>query len=459
MKLKYLKLGITLLVAMILAAAPFFWAMATPVQAATIPTFSIVSVNTDKTVTIQTFNFPAHLSFVVRMGPFGTLGIGGTVVATTDSGNGGSFTATYNIPAGLVGSPQIAIRMDSTWGGFFAYNWFFNHTSSSGTGTPIPSTGGFSGIPTFSIVSVVTDKTVTIQTNNYPAHFNFVVRMGAFGSLGLGGTVVGTTDSGNGGAFTATYNIPASLQGSSRIAIRMDSSSGGFFAFNWFWNNTTGSSSATPVPSTGTTGFPTFSIVSVVKDTSVTIQGTNFPAHLKFDVRMGPFGTLGVGGTVVATTDSGNGGSLTATYNIPASLKGSARIAIRMDSTTGGFFAFNWFWNNSTGTTSTDPLPSTGGDYSGFPTFTIASVVHNQKVTISGVNFPPNQSFTVRLGAFGSLGLGGEVVGTTSSGEGGALSATYNIPASLQGSTQIAIRMDSPQGFFAFNWFWNNTWP
>ena len=72
-------------------------------------------------------------------------------------------------------------------------------------------------------------------------------------------------------------------------------------------------------------------------------------------------------------------------------------------------------------------------------------------------NFPAGQTFTVRMGAYGTLAVGGIEVATTDSGDGGSFTATYNIPDSLKGSQRIAIRMDSPQGFFAFNWFWNNT--
>jgi hypothetical protein len=94
-----------------------------------IPTFSISSVVKDSTVTIATSNFPAGVVFTVRMGAYGTAGIGGTVITTTNSGSGGSFSATYNIPAGLVGAGRIAIRMEATTGGFFAYNWFWNSTA------------------------------------------------------------------------------------------------------------------------------------------------------------------------------------------------------------------------------------------------------------------------------------------------------------------------------------------
>ena len=84
-----------------------------PYQYQNIPTFSIVSVNPNSTVTVQAANFPAGQHFTVRMGLFGTLGINGIVVATTDSGGGGVFQATYTIPDGLKGQPMIAIRMDN----------------------------------------------------------------------------------------------------------------------------------------------------------------------------------------------------------------------------------------------------------------------------------------------------------------------------------------------------------
>jgi len=50
--------------------------------------------------------------------------------------------------------------------------------------------------------------------------------MGAYGTKAIDGEVVGTTNSGSGGSFDATYTIPDSLKGSARIAIRMDSPSG-----------------------------------------------------------------------------------------------------------------------------------------------------------------------------------------------------------------------------------------
>lgn len=232
---------------------------------------------------------------------------------------------------------------------------------------------GYSGYPTFSIQAVVRDQSVTIKTNNFPANDTFTVTMGKFGTLGIGGTVVTTTNSGQGGIFTVTYTIPAGLQGQAKIAIRLQSPTTGYYAYNWFYNNTTAhatvqvtntpgpsptpkptstpTATATPGPSPTPTvvyvGYPTFSIQSVVRDQSVTIRTNNLRPNDTFTVTMAPYGTLGIGGTVVATTSSGAGGTQTLTYDIPAGLKGSYRIAIRMYSATSGYYAYNWFYNNN----------------------------------------------------------------------------------------------------------------
>ncbi len=330
----------------------------------------------------------------------------------------------------------------------------------------------YSGYPTFSILSVVKDVSVTIQTNNLPPNQTFTVRMGPIGTKAIGGTVVGTTDSGAGGTLKLTYNIPDSLKGSAQIAIRMDSTSG-YYAYNWFDNVTqgaaTGTVSPTKTPGTATptktpsgtvySGIPTFSIVTVVTDTSVTVKTNNFPANKTFVVRMGAMGTKAIGGIEVGSTESGSGGSFEKTFNIPASLKGSAQIAIRMDSTTGGYYAYNWFYNSTKAAVTGTPGPTKIPGYSGYPTFSISAVVEDNSVTIKAKNVPPNQTFTVRMGAYGTRAVGGTVVGTKDSGAGGEFEATYSIPAALKGSEKIAIRMDSPAGYYAFNWFWNNTYP
>ena len=323
-------------------------------QAYPIPITSIVSVNPGVSVTVAGTNFPAGQTFTVLMGPYGSYGIGGIVVGSYASGAGGYFTATYAIPSSLASADNIAIRFDGS-GGFFSYNWFVNTGVSSPT--PVPSgpipVSGYYGYPTFSISSVAAGSSVTILTQNMPAGQAFTVRMGNYGTLGIGGQVVGTTPD-SGGSYSLTFAIPSWLAANQQIAIRMDSPSGYYYAFNWFYNNTApvvstpvpGPTPVSPVP--GYYGYPTISISSVVQNSTVTIYGSNFPAGQTFNVRMGAFGTAGIGGILVTTINSGSGGSFSATYTIPAALAGSAQIAIRLETANGWFYAYNWFYNNTT---------------------------------------------------------------------------------------------------------------
>ena len=349
-------LVVTTITAMLLIGVDF---IAQPAQAVPlsnysgIPTFSIVSVKQDQSVTVKTYNFPPNDTFDVTMGPMGTQGIGGTKVGTVVSGSGGSKEYTFDIPSSLYGSYKISIRMQSPTSGYYAYNWFYNNTTGSSTQPP-PSTTpppGYTGFPTFSIVSVEQDKNVTVQTNNLPPNDTFDVTMGPMGTKGINGIKVDTVDSGSGGSKEFTFDIPSELSGSYKISIRMQSPTSGYYAYNWFYNNTTNGSTQPPDPSPtpppGYTGIPTFTILSVVRDVSATVQTHNLPPNDEFVVTMGPMGTKGIGGIKVATISSGSGGSKQYAFDIPSALHGSYKISIRMQSPTSGYFAYNWFYNNT----------------------------------------------------------------------------------------------------------------
>ena len=313
-----------------------------------------------------------------------------------------------------------------------------------------------STIPTFSITEVEKDVSVSVITYNLPANQKFTVRMGLYGTKAVGGTEVGVVESGSGGSLKASFQIPAAYKGLSQVAIRMDSAEG-YYAYNWFYNNTTGKvTTATPVSSTYT-GIPTFAINAVTVDKNVTILTKNLPKDQTFTVRMGAYGTLGVGGVEVAKVESGNGGALTPTFDIPDSLKGSYQIAIRMDSAD-GYYAYNWFYNSTTSasTATATPVPVAAG-YTGYPTFSISAVVKDASVTVLTNNLPKDQEMTIRMGSYGTKAIGGVVVATANSGAGGAQTLTYLIPESLKGSDKIAIRIDTKSGLYAFNWFYNNS--
>lgn len=319
--------------------------------------------------------------------------------------------------------------------------------------------GAAASVPTITIDSVVADTSVTISGTNFPAGQTFTVRMGPYGNKGLNGTEAGVLVTTTGDKFTATFTIPAALTGSRMIAIRLDSPEG-YFSYNWFWNASSQvkapaeESTATPA-APAYTGYPTFGITDVEKGVAVGVETLNMPAGKTFKVTMGAYGTKGVGGIEAGTLDSAAGGVLKATFSIPAELKDMVRIAIRME-TEDGFFAYNWFWNNSTGSA------AAGGDeeapaYTGIPTIGIDAVVADTSVTLTGANFPAGETFTVLMGAYGSKGVGGIEVGSYDSGAGGAFTKTFSIPAELAGSYRIAIRLESEGGYYAYNWFFNNS--
>ena len=319
--------------------------------------------------------------------------------------------------------------------------------------------GGPKVIPTFVISAVAKDQWVEIQTDNFPAKDNFVVTMGPMGSKGVGGIVIGTTYSGPGGRFTMKYDIPPALKGAYQIAIRLESPTSGYYAYNWFYNNTVNAPGVEPPPSKpGYSGHPTFSIASVKAGESVTITPNNFPPNDSFFVRMNWMGTQGVAGQIVETVSTNANGKLNNTkFEIPEFLKNASQIAIRLESPESGYYAYNWFYNNTT--TSPKPPDPDKPSYVGYPTFAIAAVIRDKNVTIAPSNFPPNDTFYVKINWMGTRGIGGYLVQTvTTDGKGNLSDVKYPIPDYLKGEYQLSIRLESPHtGYYAYNWFYNNS--
>ena len=213
-----------LMVATVLAALlPF------ATQAAAVPAITIVSVKPGESVTIKGENFPRNLNFTVRMDVVGKLAVGGLVAGWTNSGSG-SFEATYSIPASLKHTSRLAIRLDSA-NGAYSYNWFDNVVVLNPTTTPSTS----SGKAYILILAVDKDKTVTVQANRFPANQEFTVRVGPFYTFFKDGETVARVNSGEGGSFTFTVNLPASARGVELVTVRMDSVQG-VYAFNAFTN-------------------------------------------------------------------------------------------------------------------------------------------------------------------------------------------------------------------------------
>jgi hypothetical protein len=202
------------------------------------------------------------------------------------------------------------------------------------------------------VVAVKADSTVTLRFKDAPANYLFTVRMDVAGNKAIDGIVVAETNSGAGGVFQETYKIPAELHGKKTIAIRVDSTRGGFYAYNWF-NNRTSGETIPAVPATGTTKpvvtgrGPAVKVIGI-KDNMMTVRATGFPANVTFSVRVGPFFGFAKQGEVMGSVYSGKGGDFDFNIKISSRVEAEELGAIRLDGS--GYFAYNAFKYVNSGT-------------------------------------------------------------------------------------------------------------
>ena len=323
------------------------------------PTFWIHDVGPGNNVTIRVSNYPKTEKYQVTMGLVGDQLSPGIAVGLLDGSMGSTFNASFQIPSSLWDAYQIFVRLENTFTGHYGYTAFTNTDPWTLVDLPMsPSAlfaasyvGGSTGtIPYMNIIGVVQNSEVTIQTYNFPAGKDFIVTMGKIGTRGIGGIQVGVQNSGAGGSFVVSYPIPAPLHGDEMISIRLDSTSSGHYAYDWF-NNTDGnigpSSSATygGIASLPPGVYPSTTIVGVSKDNTVTVSGYNFTKQDTYTVRIGAYGSLGIGGVVVDTFSTDSTGTFTATFTIPASFAGADKLAIRFESNNTPYYAYDWFTN------------------------------------------------------------------------------------------------------------------
>ena len=236
---------ISRLFAAIVAAAIMAASLPHATLAATVPLFSFTTIKAGETVTVHGENFPKDTNFNVRMDVFGDLAVDGINVGVVNSGTG-TFDATFAIPSSLKNERTIAMRMDAA-SGWYSYNWFTNQSVTSPTPTPTQPSPVGGGKPFIDIVAVDKNNAVTVQTGRFPANQNFTIRVGPFSDFFKKYVVTGSVNSGSGGTFKFTVQLPASVKDVEMITIRLDSNSGAY-AFNAFKNVSSGTVVVTPNP-------------------------------------------------------------------------------------------------------------------------------------------------------------------------------------------------------------------
>ena len=188
-----------------------------------------LSVEEDRTVTLQGKNLAVNTRYSVYLSKYGTYPSGAYFVGSVTSDRSGGFKATFNLPKKLVDVAKIGVNISSAAGSTTS-NWFINATAEGNTGGE-----GMSAL-SLSLQSVEEDDWVKIKASNLPANVTFDVFMGKAGSKGVNGILVGKLRDRSGGSVKATFDIPEELQGRSKLDIRIENKALGFSAYLTFEN-------------------------------------------------------------------------------------------------------------------------------------------------------------------------------------------------------------------------------
>ncbi|MEA4813026.1 MAG: hypothetical protein VB108_10735 [Anaerolineaceae bacterium] len=362
-------------------------------KAEKIPQVSFSNVEKGVNVTIVTNFMPENTDIVAYMGELNTKGENGIVVGKMNTGSGGSFSATLPIPDSLKGREYIVVRLEAPkkW---FCFNTFQNDPNGT-TPIPMPKPSGtasasgkpvytetmvsgkpYKGFPVFAIKSVEKGKSVTVITDNFPPGLEFTAMIGKLGKNGEDGTPVGKFNSGEGGAFEATFDIPAFYKDYTALAIRLVAPKQ-YFAYSWFDNSGAAPSSSavvqvtttpigTPEASAGTStpaqtatpeptkdpnvfvpkpGGPRIDILSVQGGKAIKVKATNLYPDVEYSFKMGNFGSADTGKEAGKFT-ADKSGSQELSLEIPEGVKDLNIISILMESKKG--FAYNFFYNITT---------------------------------------------------------------------------------------------------------------
>ena len=188
-------------------------------------------VKEDVSVTLRGKNLTASTRYTIYLGKYGTDFSKAIQAGWATTDKNGAFETTLVIPSKLVDVMMIAVSIYSK-AGDTASNWFVNATAEGNT-------GGIGAPPLgFKVTSVKKDAWIKIQTSNLLANVPFDVYMGRAGSKGVEGFKVGTLFSTKGGSVKETFEIPANLQGKSRIDLRLENKTLGIAVYLTVENKT-----------------------------------------------------------------------------------------------------------------------------------------------------------------------------------------------------------------------------
>lgn len=203
------------------------------------------------------------------------------------------------------------------------------------------------------------------------------------------------------------------------------------------------------------------SIISVVKDQSVTVRLENFPDDETFFVYMGLRNTQGVNGTLVSKLETNEGGTFLAKFLIPEELKGEEVISIRFESQDSRVTWFNFFFNQ-TGSQSSSSGPTYNNLDPGVPTINLVKMVKGQYMEVQTKYLTENKRWAIFInsGHGARINKGWIEVKGFESSEGGVYNIDIPIPSSLQYAVNYAVKLYSvDDSQYWYNLFDNQNYP
>lgn len=170
--------------------------------------------------------------------------------------------------------------------------------------------------------SVKEDQSVTLQGKNLSTNSRYTVYLGKYNADPSKKILVGSAETDKSGYFKKAFDIPKQLYDVVKIRVSVISATG-VSTTNWFINATSNSNTG------GTSsGKLAIDVKSVKRNQWVKISTTNLPANVTFKVFMNRAGASWNKAVQVGTLRDSKGGSIVASFDIPASLKDKNQLEI-----------------------------------------------------------------------------------------------------------------------------------
>lgn len=212
----------------------------TPASATQRSSTAVWSVVKNESVTMRLEGFPANDTIYVRMNYRDTLGVNGVLVSKLTTNTGGTFLAKFPIPDKFKDEEVIAIRFESQTTSIPAwYNYFFNNTI---TTTPSGDDGTtynklVPGFPTFTLTGMKRGAYISIVTKYFPAGDRFAILLeDGTKEIYNNWIEVAGVESGEGGSFPVTFDIPSPLQYKEKLAVMFYRIKDGFRTYDLYLN-------------------------------------------------------------------------------------------------------------------------------------------------------------------------------------------------------------------------------